>query len=235
MEKLFLVVISISLGLNLMPLAVGSSGERSALQAAVAQPPAGETEKRRVEGNVIISENFPAIRIKVSKAFKYAGRLQFNLKEMARVDRFVFVDADRGHVRRLFMVQFEGFLDGVNHTYNYRMRNPMTLGGQTYSQNCWFFDNARNIKENPGAESDKTTAFLKEKHYSVDDELMMSRFVRVVDEEKRHEIIIYYIENLKDSGFPFTEYNGDGQPSARQTAVEKALTERSLKSFTLLE
>jgi hypothetical protein len=234
MEKLFLVVISIALALNLTsPVVVND--ERSALQADVARSPARETERRRVEGSVLISEDFPAIRIKVSKAFKYAGRLQFNLKEMARVDRFVFVNADKGHVRRLFMVQFEGFLDGVNHTYNYRMRNPVTLDGQTYSQNCWFFDNAQNIKDNPGAESDKTTAFLKEKHYRVDDLLMMSRFVRVVDAEKRHEMIIYYIENLKDSGFSFAEYNGDGQPSERQTAVEKALTERSLKSFTVLE
>jgi hypothetical protein len=64
---------------------------------------------------------------------------------------------------------------------------------------------------------------------------MMSRFVRVVDEQRRHEIIIYYVENLRDAGFSIAEYVDEGPASERQTAIEKALTQRSLKSFTVIE
>lgn len=236
MKKLFPLLLAILLAVSLLPNIFGVDDEfpQSARPAGQASQPDEQTE-RRVENNVLVSNQMPAIRIKVDKAFKYVGNIQFPLKGIAQVERFVFAVADRKHIKRLFVVQFEGFLDGNDHTYKYRITNPVTLGGQVYNQNTWFFDNAKNIKDNPGTESDKMTAFLKQKGYSLDDELMMSRFVRVVDEAKRHEIIIYYLENLKDAGFPLSDYAGDSPPSERQIELQKALTARSLKSFTILE
>lgn len=190
--------------------------------------------QRRVKNNYLISDDLPKLRLKVDKNFQYVGHLLFDLKDIARVERFVFADADGKRIKRLFIVQFEGFLDNNTHTYRYRVTNPVTLGGEVYNQNCWFFDNAKSIKENPGAESDKTTALLKEKGYKVEDELLMSRFVRVVDEAKRHEVIIYYLENAKDNNFSLAaDYVEDGTPTEKQAALEKALTGRSLKSFTV--
>ena len=71
---------------------------------------------RWVTGNLLSSEYAPQITIHVNEAFQYVGSLQFLLSNEAQVDLFVFADLKDQQVTRMFIVQFEGFISGVEKT-----------------------------------------------------------------------------------------------------------------------
>jgi len=189
--------------------------------------------QRRVVDNNIISDALPALEIKIDQAFEFVGILSFVLKEIALVERFIFVDRQAAETTRLFIVQFEGILDGVDFTYNYRTTNPIILGQHAYHQGVWIYSNAESIREGPGAESDRTTQFLQERGHTHEDALAMSRFARIVDDVRRHEIIIFYQETLKSLGLSLETY-AQLAPE-RQQDFENALTERSLQNFQAMD
>lgn len=189
--------------------------------------------KRTVENNVLHSNSLPEMTLYVSRDFGYYGSLVFDLKEIARVERHVFVEAESGTARRMFIVQFENFLLDNDYTYNWQIRTPMTLCGVDWQQNPYFFNNAENIRADPGAESDHTTRFLNANGLTVEDELMMSRFARIVDKEKRHEIILFYIENVSATGHTLEEISKDGDVRSKHQQIAENLVARSLQNFEL--
>lgn len=193
------------------------------------------TQRRYVEGNTLVSTYLPPLRVKVDTAFVYAGSIDFILKDIARVHRYVFVDADAGQrIERLFIFQFEGFLDTNDHVYRYRFPNPLMLGGIAFRPNTWYYDDAAEIARNPGAESERTRAFLEGMGYRLDPELMMSRFVAVVDEARRNELILYYLENVRDTGYTLAELATDGGDiRPEHAALDTALVYRSRRAFTV--
>jgi len=189
--------------------------------------------QRRVLNNTIISDALPALEIKVDPAFVFVGILSFVLKEIALVERFIFVDGQASETTRLFIVQFEGILDGVDFTYNYRTTNPIILGKQPYHQGVWIYSNAESVRESPGAESDRTTQFLQERGYVHEDALAMSRFACIIDDARRHEIIIFYQETLGSLGLTLEAYSQ--LPPEKQQDFKNALTERSLQNFQVTD
>jgi len=186
-------------------------------------------DQRRVVNNTIISDALPALEIKVDPAFTYVGILRFVLKEIALVERVIFVDNRNSETTRLFIVQFEGALEGVDLTYKFRITNPIQLGGHDYHHGVYIYSNAESVRKAPGAESDRTTQFLQERGYIHDDGLAMSRFARIVDDARHHEVIIFYQETLKSLGYSLETY-AQLSPEEQQ-AMEHALTERSLLHF----
>ena len=189
--------------------------------------------QRRVLNNTIISDALPALKIKVDPVFEFAGILSFVLKETVLVERFIFVDQQASETTRLFIVQFEGVLEGVDFTYNYRTTNPKILGQHAYHHGVWIYGNTESVRESPGAESDRTAQFLKDRGYTHEDGLAMSRFARIVDEAHRHEIIIFYQETLNSLGLSLEVYSQ--LSPEKQQAFERALTERSLRNFQVIE
>ena len=230
------IVVLLVMGSGGLLLAGCEPGASEAAEAADAAPAAETTQQRYVEGNVFTSTYLPAIRIEIDEALTYVGSIDFILKDIARVERYVFVEADQGQrIKRMIVFQFEGFLDTNDHYYRYRFPNPDTLGGHVFNHNTWFYDDAAGIARNPGAESERTRAFLEAKGYRLDTELMMSRFVGVVDEEKRNELILFYFENVRDTGYTLAELateGGDIRPE--HAALDDDLTQRSLHIMTVL-
>jgi len=218
------------IGFFLIPFASFSS-----IHGLSAQPDNSKTD-RHVEDNMLTSKHLPSIRIQFDNSFTYIGNVEFILKNIAKVDRRHFVVTDnKKRIQQMIVVQFEDILDGADFTYEYSYKNPVILGGQKYKHNTWFYNNAENVKENPGAEADRTMRLLKAKGYHLEDELMMSRFVRDYGKNRQNEIIIFYFENLKDTGFNLADFSENGQAENQYDPIAKALTERSLKSFTILE
>ena len=191
------------------------------------------TDAPSVINNRIISLVNPAVTIAVDKQIKYLGKIDFPLKNIVRVQRFIFVDADETrHIQRMFIAQFEGFLSGVDDIYRYRIENPINLGGADYRHNIWFYDVAKAGKEEPEAEAARTRAFVESRGYHLDDQLMMSRFARPVDVAKRHELILFYWENLADTHQPLDVLTRNEQENPEAKRVAKGLRRRSLRTFT---
>ena len=189
---------------------------------------------RTVKGQVITSTEMPAVRLQFEKGLKYAGGHDFILYNVARAEQHFFVDADKeGRIKRLYWIQFEGYLPSNTHTYNYKVNKSVNIGGLDFIADS----SARNIKANPGrpdSDGSRARAFLESKGYRwSSDELLMQRLVHLVDEAKRNELMIIYIEDLSAMNLTAADLAAGGSAAARWGEISNQLLNRALKGMKL--
>ena len=208
-------------------------------EAGLQQNPGGSTNAgpgRSVNKNSIISLKFPSVRIDVDEQLHHIGILNFTLKKVAQVERYIYARSDEsGRVQRLFIAQFESVLPGIKGGYSFEVINPTRLGNHDYQTNLGFFNFTQTIAANPGAEAEQTKALLDRKGLKVDEDYLVARYARIVDTEKRHELILFYLENLRDLGFTRTELEPGGR---RASEAEKAFNDfaaRARRSFKVID
>jgi hypothetical protein len=122
-------------------------------------------QPRGVKAQVLTSTEMPAVRIEFDKGFKYVGGHNFILYDVAHAEQHFFIDADKeGRVKRMYWVQFEGYLPSNTHTYRYKVNKTANIGGLEFVADAY----ARNIKGNPGrpdSDGARARAFLESKGY----------------------------------------------------------------------
>lgn len=183
---------------------------------------ADRSTRSRVESNVFISPINPAIRVTVDKKFKYLGSVPFTIGNEAAGNRYVFVRAADGkRIQQMFIIQQEGFLPSSNDTYKYRIATPAALGKFKYQHSVIMYDNDAGIREEPGKESDVTQRFLESHGYSLQPELVMSRFARPADLQHKHEIIFFCFENLSSYGHKLADFSEDVNLPEKQRIKQK--------------
>jgi hypothetical protein len=201
--------------------------------SAAAPPDCPPTPARAVTSGVLVSRDDPAIQIRVDPSLPYVGAFRFPLKGIACVERHVFAAVDGGRIRRLFIVQFEAILGESDEIYRWQVRTPEMLGGIPYQHDVFFADTSAEIREEPGAEPARTKLFLDSRGLKIDDEVMTSRFARVVGDERRHELIFFYTEPLAPTGLRVSEFPGGGARTDAQKEIARALSERSKSAFSV--
>lgn len=218
-----------------LPLAFILAGSLSLTSFAPAQSTANRESARTrdVKGQVLISTYLPSIRLRFEKRFKYVGSQKFILYDRAQVEQHFFVDADnQQRIRRMYMVQFEGYLPNVNATYDYPSTETVDINGVRYIVNVETIANVSAVlRQSPESDVARAGSFLESKGYQISESVMFQRFVRLVDEAKRNEFILVYIEDSGTAG---------GSIAATRTTSEKneAMQEfqrRALKGFTVLK
>lgn len=151
-----------------------------------------------VKGRVLTSPGKPEIRLKFGKKFKFAGSHEFVLYNRAKAEQFFFVEADGKKIKRLFMLQFESFLPGVDAKYEYNEPNSVEIGGLKHFSNAETVPNVEMaLKAVPDSDIAKAAMFLQDKGFTLMKSLKYQRFVRVLDEAKRSEFIILYAEDAE--------------------------------------
>lgn len=187
--------------------------------------------QRSVEGRTLTSRSLPPVRIKFGKDFKYVGTQSFVLYGSAQVEQHFFVDADGGRIRRMFMAQFEGYLPTNTHTYDYRIKDTVRLGGLDFMYDTRAVNVPAFRKQYPDSDAGRAAAFLEGKGYHLEGEdIVFQRFIRLVDEAKRNELLIIYYENLKGTGLTAADLSDDGRAADRER-VFREVHQRALKSF----
>src|SRR6267143_5775936 len=183
------------------------------------------SQTRRVKGQILTSASLPPIRIRVGKAFKYVGSQQFILYDRAQVEQHFFVDADtQKHIKRMYMVQFEGYLPNISGSYNYPVTKTVSLAGQSYIVDAEVIPNVpAAIKQDAQSDVARAASFLEGKGYLIGKGIAFQRFVRMVDEAKRSEFILLYVEDLVGAGFDAAD---------REKAIQD-FTSRALKGFKI--
>lgn len=192
---------------------------------------AADKLERKVADNVLTSFDVPKVRITVDESLQYLGRFDFNLRDIAAGERYIWAETQEGRVKRMFIVQFEGFLPQVNHQYRFGMRTPVKLGSQTYSHNLWFYNDEEGRGADPPNEATRTVKFLAERGLSLDTDLMMSRFARIVGQDKRNEIILFYWENMRDHGVTAKDFPEETPVTPPHQKLGQEFYQRSLKAF----
>ncbi len=96
--------------------------------AAATEPALPAAPERGIVDGVFVSAAMPALRIRIDERFRYLGRDRFVLKGVAHVDRHHWVavrerpppeGGQMKEVEAMIVLQFEGFLDGVDDHYRY--------------------------------------------------------------------------------------------------------------------
>ena len=206
----------------------------AALQEPVASYNAGKGRSISSKNRIVSLEN-PTIVIDVSKELQSFGVINFTLKKVAQVERYIFVRCDEsGRAQRLFITQFESVLPGLRGGYSFPMTNVTRIGNHDYATQLGFFNFAERIATNPGAEAEQTKAYLNRNGVQVDDDFAIARYARVVGEEKRHELIFFYLENLRNLNLTRSELEQDGSPSSETEQILAELTARAKKSFKVV-
>jgi hypothetical protein len=186
-----------------------------------------DSQTRRVKGQILTSASLPPIRIRFGKAFKYVGSQQFILYDRAQVEQHFFVDADKQQrIKRMYMVQFEGYLPNISGSYNYPVTKTVSLAGQSYIVDAEVIPNVpAAIKQDAQSDVARAASFLEGKGYRIGDGIVFQRFVRLVDEGKRSEFILLYVEDL----------SGAGVDAAEKEKAMQEFSGRALKGFKILE
>ncbi|MCA1618461.1 MAG: hypothetical protein LC795_03930 [Acidobacteria bacterium] len=196
---------------------------------------------RKVKGLTLTSDDTPRVRIKFGRGLKYAGGQSFVLYDVASAEQHFFVDADaEGRVRRLYWVQFEGYLPSNTHKYNYKSPKTVNIGGLDF-----FADSqARQIPApdpsaaakpaNKISDGDHARSFLASKGYRLaSGEALWQRLVHMTDASNRSELMVIYLEDLSGMGLRAADLNDGGKAAARWEAVSKELLERAQKGMTI--
>ena len=189
-------------------------------------------QARSVKDQVLTSTEMPAVRIEFDKGFKYVGNHSFILYDVAHAEQHFFLDADKeGRVKRMYWVQFEGYLPSNTHTYRYKVNKTANIGGLEFVADAY----ARNIKGNPGrpdSDSARARAFLESKGYRMaSDDVLSQRLVHLVDEAKRNELMIIYMEDLSGMGLTAADIAEGGRAAARWEEISNGLLERAVKGM----
>lgn len=191
-----------------------------------------QEQPRRVKGRTLISNALPPIQIKFDEDFKYVGSQSFILYNNAQAEQFFFVASDQSRIKRMFMVQFEGYLSDNTHTYKYKLGKTVKLGGLDYMYDTSVINVPAFRKQYPDSDAGRAAAFLEGKGYQLEGEdIMYQRFVRLVDDAQRNELIIIYYENLSGTGFTAADLSEKGRAAGQREQVFQEMMKRALKSF----
>jgi len=194
-------------------------------------------QTRHVKGRILTSTYLPSIRIKFDKAFKHVGSQKFTLYERAQAEQYYFVEADEQHrIKRMYIVQFEGYLPGVNATYDYPATKTVEIAGQSYIVEAQVVQSVSAVlKQNPQSDAARAVSFLEGKGYRGGESVLFQRFVRLVDKDKRNEFILLYIEDLSGTGFTAADFAKDGRAFSQKEKFLHELSNQALKGFTVLK
>ena len=188
-----------------------------ALTVAAAERPRNRDQPSQVEHNTFVSSADPKIRVKVNRNFTYVGKVAFTIDDQAGGNRYVFVHATRDkHIQQMFIIQQEGFLASSGEIYRYNITTPAKLGNFDYQHSVILYDDEANIREEPGKEADLTRRFLTTRGYVLEPELVMSRFARPADSERKHEIIFFCYENLSSYGHRLKDFSENSESPDKQ-------------------
>lgn len=192
---------------------------------------------RSVNKNKIVSLANPAIRIEVDDELQTIGILNFVLKNVAQVERYVYATHDGNkRIRRLFIAQFEAFLPDAKGAYTFQVANPTRLGNFDYQTDVGVYNFAERIVANPGAEPEVTKALFDRNGLKVDDDYLVARYARITDAvDKRHELILFYFENLRDLGFTRAQLESGGKPTPEAEKLFREFAMRAARSFRVVD
>lgn len=189
---------------------------------------------REVKGRVIKSKDTPNVELEFGKDFTYVGGHKFVLYDVANAEQHFYVDADKnGRIKRMYWVQFEGFLPTNDRTYNYKGTKSVNIGGLDFIADAY----ARNIKTNPGrpdGDGVRGREFLASKGFRFgSEEILSQRLLHFIGEKKRDELMIIYVEDMAPLGLTSADVDKGGKAEAKWNEISEALLARAQKDLKI--
>lgn len=197
------------------------------------QSKAESKPERTVSGNVLSSGRDPQVELEFAPPITYVGAERWVLYDVADCEVHVFIEADAQKiVKRLYWVQFEGYLPSIPDSYNYKSPLRVDIGGLEF-----FVDHGQHRSDaptrRPGSDREHVYNLIRAKGYQLPTEVNSVRLVHLPDAEKRKELMIIYSEDLAASGYQLVDLAKDGKAAAQRPEIEKALRDRAIAGMKL--
>lgn len=188
--------------------------------------------ERSVQNNIVYSSDMPRMWIQVSEAFQYVGNLKIILKGIAWADIYYFVHADGATLKRTFHVQFEGYLPDNDYVYRYPSQEYVRLGNWDYQYDAAFWSPIDYVHAHPDSDVAHGHQLLMDKGYDADGvkDVMRERYVRVLDDAKRNEVLFIYTENLNPYGLTASDL-GNNDAANEWPRLRAEMHEHARQSF----
>ncbi len=192
-----------------------------------------ERPERKVQHNVIVSQNDPAVRIELPKSARYLGADRWVLYGIADCELHGFVEADKQkQVQQLYWIQFEGYLPSkpdLHHQYD--SPTHATIGGLDFFVDTWV--RGSDEKFDAGSDREHIESMIHNKGFNVPTGMMYVRLVHLLDDQKRKELMIIYGEDLAPTGFTVADLERNGKAYDQWPALQKSLIEHAEEKVKL--
>ena len=173
------------------------------------------------------------VRLRLPESARYVGADRWLLYDIADCELHAFVDSDaQKDVQRLYWVQFEGYVatrPALHHTYD--SPRHANVGGWDFYVDSWV--RAKDEETRAGSDLQHIVKLVEGKGYRLPAGMMYVRFVHLLDEQKRQELMIIYAEDVGASGHTAAELQKGGRFYDQWPSIEAALVERGEKAFSL--
>ena len=188
---------------------------------------------RQVQQNVLISDHEPNVRIELPQQVHYVGSDRWVLNNVADCELHVFVEADDTKlVKRLYWIQFEGFLPSKPKLrHHYSTSQKTNLGPMEFLIRARFGSTEEPLK--PGSDGEHVRKLLNAGGYREPAAMMNVRFVHLLDDSARQELMIIYSEDLGPSGVSVPELLPGGAAESRWAPLSEGLIQRAKEAILI--
>jgi hypothetical protein len=188
--------------------------------------------QRAVQRQVLHSPALPELTIRVSADLTYLGRVSYAVQDVAQAEEYVFATTAAGKLQRAFVAHFEEFLPSNDHFFEYPHLRMATIGQHEYLHQTWA------IRQFDLFTVPAMQEFLRARNLTAEASWLIDRYVRVVDEARKHEVIFFYLEaasthatDIHYGGAPFEP----PPPPAPPPSVEPEFVQRARTAFQVSE
>jgi hypothetical protein len=190
--------------------------------------------ERVVKGSTITSHRDPAMRIELPHQAQYLGGDRWVLYAVADCEIHVFVEADaEKQVRRMYWIQFEQFIPNRPELqHNYKPEELTKFAGMEMYVRARFGKSDEVAKE--GSDLEHVQALVRAKGYSMPPEMMNVRLVRLLDPQRRQELMIIYAETLEPTGVTVDDLMPGGKATDKWSGIQKSLIERAERQIRFM-
>src|SRR5262249_24080601 len=128
----------------------------------------------------------------------------------------------------------EGYL-ATKPTLQYAYDSPQhtKISGLDFYVDTWVRSN--NAETRPGSDREHIQKLIGLKGYKMPAGMMYLRFVHLLDEQRRRELMIVYGEDLAATGLTAAELSEGGSAHSRWPGIAQALVERAEQKIALRE
>ncbi len=198
---------------------------------APAPPP-----ERTVKNNVVTSLRDPALNIGVPKNATYLGAQRWNLFDVADCEIHVFVEADAARrVKKYYWIQFEGYLPSQpNFAYEHKGGAQKMIYGLDMNVRARFGPTAE--KPQVGSDSERVMKMIADAGYTLPAHIINVRFIHLLDETKRRELMVIYTEDMAPTGLTSDDLIVNDRVDEKKWAkIEAPLIRRALANVKMFK
>lgn len=183
---------------------------------------------RTIQGDMILSPSMPRLGIRINPDYIYLGDLQYILRNTQHVEEFIFLcPSALGHVTRMLLVRFEGFLESKQGEYTLPDNRTVRLDNEDYFYDTLFIDLQEYLNRFPDSDIAHAADYIRQRAYTLAGDFIYQRFLRVVSGDRRYQFVIAFLERNDEAAQTPDIIQQDA--SAAQELLDRALT-----SFTIL-